>query len=79
MKSSRDTGDKETLPMKKTKKTKAIYDDGDDAHFDGNPAVKGRSRKGSKRHSIGGGAEVGASTRRSGNKKTTRKKRVAGK
>lgn len=60
------------------KKSKAWMDDGDDAHFDGNPAVRkhhGKKRVASKKH--GGVHKVGMST--VGGKKKTTRKRVSGK
>ena len=57
--------------MKKTK-NKALYEDGDDAHFDGNPAYK----RGKKRIA---GSSKGHPAVRVTKKKATARKRVAGK
>jgi hypothetical protein len=65
------------VSTKKTK-NKDIYDDHDDAHFDGNPAYKphhARKRVAGKK--TGGVHKEGMST--VGGKKRTVKKRVAGK
>jgi hypothetical protein len=62
----------------KKKKSKAWMDDGDDAHFDGNPAYKphhARKRIAGRTH--GGVHKQGMST--VGGRKRTVKKRVAGK
>ena len=65
------------MSTKKTK-TNPLYDDGDDAHFDGNPAYRKHHAKnrvaGKKR---GGVHKKGMST--VGGKKKTTRKRVAGK
>lgn len=63
------------MPMKKTK-TKAIFEDGDDAHFDGNPAFK----RGRGKHRIGasGKGHPAVKVTKKSAKKSTRK-RVAGK
>ena len=63
-----------------TKKTKnnPLYDDGDDAHFDGNPAYrKHHARKRIAGKKRGGVHKQGMST--VGGKKRPVKKRVAGK
>jgi hypothetical protein len=65
------------VSTKKTK-TKAIYDDHDDAHFDGNPAYrKHHARKRVAGKKRGGVHKQGMST--VGGKKKTTRKRVAGK
>ena len=62
----------------KKKKNKAIYDDHDDAHFDGNPAYrKHHARKRVAGKKRGGVHKQGMST--VGGKKKTTRKRVAGK
>ncbi len=71
MKNSLDTSDKESPSMKK-KKAKAIYEDGDDAHFSDNPAVGKRSRK-----RIAGSSKGHPAVKVT--KKNTSRKRVAGK
>ena len=66
------------MATKKKAKSTAWMDDGDDAHFDGNPAYKGHAKKrvsGAKKH--GGVHKQGMST--VGENKRTVKKRVAGK
>ena len=65
------------MSTKKTK-NKDIYDDHDDAHFDGNPAYKPhRARKRVAGKKRGGVHKQGMST--VGGKKKTTRKRVAGK
>lgn len=64
------------MSTKKTK-TKAIYDDHDDAHFDGNPAYRKHSAKKHVAGNKGGVHKQGMST--VGGKKKTTRKRVAGK
>jgi hypothetical protein len=62
--------------MMATKKSKAWMDDGDDAHFDGNPAVKKHHAK--KRIGASGKGHPAVKVTKKAHKKTTRK-RVAGK
>ena len=68
--------------MKKTKKTttKAIYDDGDDAHFSDNPAVPPKTRrkwKSEEKRRIGSAGKGHPAVKVT--KKETARKRVAGK
>ena len=58
----------------KKKKTKAIFEDGDDAHFDGNPAFKGHNKK-----RVGGIKQSGAIHLKPKTRKKSTRKRVAGK
>ena len=65
------------MSTKKTK-TNPLYDDHDDAHFDGNPAYrKHHARKRVSGKKRGGVHKQGMST--VGGKKKTTRKRVAGK
>lgn len=60
-----------------TKKRSSWMDDGDDAHFDGNPAYRKHSAKKHVAGNKGGVHKQGMST--VGGKKKTTRKRVAGK
>ena len=72
------------MSTKKTKsKAKAIYDDGDDAHFSDNPAVPQKTRKkwrAEEKKRVGAAGKGHPAVKVTGKtaKKTTRK-RVAGK
>ena len=61
---------------KKATKSTAWMDDGDDAHFDGNPAYR---KRGTKKRVIGNMKASGEIKLKPPTKKPTAKKRVAGK